>query len=418
MFWVCLVLAFFFRSAEAAFSEISRIHLQHLADSGDIKAKKAAGIMENPGRFYALMVFCINLFKSGTAVTGTILAVTLWGENLGAALAVIILTVVMLIFAEYFPKSLAVRNGEKLALAYATTLGLIMKLLSPLLYILDHAGLKLTSLFGKVDPRPTITEDEFHALISAGHREGTVEAEQAEMLHNVFDFGSQLVREVMVPRPEVVFVEKGTILSDFLLIYKEHPQSYFPVFEESRDNIVGELRVKDILLTQAEGTCDNSKPIDPLIKSPCMAPETKPIGELLVEMQNQNKNLCIVVDEYGGTAGVVTLEQLVAEIVGPVGEELTLRQKEFEMLDDTTFQVDGGMNVGDANDEMELGLPEGDYDTVAGFVLNLLGRIPEQGERLRYNDLIIAITKMTGAKIDEILITREKNRDEAVPGET
>jgi putative hemolysin len=412
LFIICLLLASFFCSAETAFIGTQKIRLQHLAESGHPKAKIVAKLIGNPEKFLALVLLGINFFESAMATIGTIIAVTLWGENLGAALATIFLTIITLIFAEFFPKSLAARYGEKLALAYAGPLDLLMRALSPVLFILNHLGLRFTGLFGKVEPKPTITEDEFHTLISVGHREGTVETEEAEMLHNVFNFGSHLVREVMIPRTEVAFVEKGTTLAEFLLIYKEHPQSRFPVFEGNRDRIVGLLSVKDILLSQAEGRCDGGSNIDALIKPACFAPETKPIADLLVEMRNQDHHLCIVVDEYGGTAGIVTMEQLVSEIVGPVGEELATNEKEYEMLDLATYQIDGGMNLGEANDEMELDLPEGDYDTVAGFVLYLLGQIPKQGDHLKYKNLKIAITKMSGAKIDEVVITKEKHKED------
>jgi len=418
LFVLCLLLASFFCSAETAFIGTQKIRLQHLVESGHPKAKILARIISQPEKLLALTLLGINFFESAMATIGTLIAISLWGANLGAALATIFLTIITLIFAEFFPKSLAVRYGEKLALVYATPVDLLMKLLFPFLFILNHIGLRFTGLFGKIEPKPTITEDEFHTLISVGHREGTVEPAEAEMLHNVFDFGSRLVREVMIPRTEVVFVEKGTTLTDFLSVYKEHPQSRYPVFEEKRDNIVGILSVKDILMVQAEGTYESGAPIDPLITRPGFIPETKAVGDLLVEMRNQNHRMCIVVDEYGGTAGVVTMEQLVSEIVGPVGEELATSEKEFEMLDEATYQIDGGMNLSEANDEMKLGLPEGDYDTVAGFVLIQLGRIPKQGDHLNYRNFKITISKMSGPKIEEVLITRGKLIENAPSGES
>jgi len=417
LFVLCLFLASFFCSAETAFIGTQKIRLQHLAESGHPRAKTVARIINSPEKFLALVLLGINFFETAMASIGTVIAIALWGQNLGAALATVILTVVTLIFAEFFPKSLAARYGEKMALVYAGPIDLLMKVLYPLLYILNHIGLRFTGLFGKTDPKPTITEDEFHTLISVGHREGTVEKEEAEMLHNVFDFGSRFVREVMIPRPEVVFLEKGMTLAGFLEIFKQHPQTRFPVFEENRDKIIGILSVKDVLMSEAQGNCDTGKTIDDLIRPPCFAPETKPINDLLVEMRDSNHHLCIVVDEYGGTAGVVTLELLIEEIIGPMGEELNIENQEYEMLDESTFQIDGGMNVGEVNEKMNLGIPEGDYDTVAGFIFHLIGRIPHQGENLKYKNLKIAITKMAGNRIEEILVTREKGKQaEKSPG--
>jgi len=408
IFIICLALASFFSSAETAFISTQKLRLRHLTESGNTRAKIVAKIIENPEKFLATVLLGVNLFETGMATIGTIIAVSLWGQNLGAALATVILTIVTLIFAELVPKSLASRFSEKLVLAYALPIDLIMKIFSPLIFLLNHIGIRATKLFGEIEDKPTISEEEFHTLISIGHQEGTVEKEAAEMLHNIFDFNVRPVREVMIPRPDVVFIEKGTTLAEFLRTYKQHPQSRFPVFEGNRDKIIGILSIKDIVIAQAEGTLTSDGSIDNVVQPPCFAPETKPVGDLLIEMRDKNYHLCVVVDEYGGTAGVVTMEQLVAEIIGPVGEQLAGMEKEYEILDEYTFQIDGGMHVGEVNEKMGLDLPEGDYDTVAGFILHLLGRIPKQGEHLKYKDLKIAITKMNGVKIDEVLVTKEK----------
>jgi putative hemolysin len=408
VFIVSLILASFFSSAETAFISTQRLRIRHLAESGNPRAKIVEKIVENPQKFLATVLLGINFFETAMATIGTIIAVSLWGQNLGAALATVFLTIITLIFAELVPKSLATRFGEKIALSYAIPVIVTMKLLFPFVFILNHIGLGATRLFGEVQSKPTISEEEFHTLISIGSREGTVEKEEAKMLHNIFEFTDRPVREVMIPRPEVIFIEKGTTLADFLNTYKKHPQTRFPVFETNRDHIVGILSIKDIVIAQSENTLTGEKSIDDVIHPPCFTPETKPIGDLLIEMRDKNHHLCVVVDEYGGTAGVVTMEQLVAEIVGPVGEQLAETQKEYEILDEYTFQIDGGMHVDEVNEKMGLDLPEGDYETVAGFILHLLGRIPSQGEQLKYKDLKIAITRMTGVKINEVLVTKEK----------
>jgi putative hemolysin len=244
-------------------------------------------------------------------------------------------------------------------------------------------------------------------MISAGHREGTVEEAEAEMLHKVFDFGDRPVREVMVPRPEVICIEQGSSVADFLALYAESPLSRFPVFQENMDNVVGILSIKDVLMSQAKGTIDNDSVIDELARPAYFAPETKRISELFIEMRDKNYRMCVVVDEFGGTAGIVSLSRLVEEIVGPVGDELAAVEKEYEAINEYTFQIDGGMRIEEANEEMGLEIPEGDYETVAGFVLNLLGRIPQAGEQLRYKDLKLVIAEMKGLKIERVLLVKE-----------
>jgi putative hemolysin len=245
-------------------------------------------------------------------------------------------------------------------------------------------------------------------MISVGSKEGTVEAAEAKMLHKVFEFCDRPVREVMVPRPEVVAIAQGSSVADFLALYAQSPLSRFPVFQENMDNVVGILSVKDVLMALAKGTINDDSTIDDLVRPAYFAPETKPTDELFVEMRDENYRMCVVVDEYGGTAGVVSLSRLVEEIVGEVGDELANVEKDYEIINEYTFQIDGSMRVEEVNEEMELELPEGDYETVAGFILNLLGHIPKQNEQLRYKGLKFVITEMRGMKIEKILLTKER----------
>jgi putative hemolysin len=227
------------------------------------------------------------------------------------------------------------------------------------------------------------------------------------MLHKVFEFGDRPVSDVLVPRPEVVAVPKGTTMDDFLKLYSENPKSRFPVYEENMDNVVGVVSIKDALMALATNGVDRQSPIDELIRPAYFTPESKRIGELFTEMRDENYRMAVIVDEFGGTAGIVSLSRLMEEIVGPVGDELAEAEKEYEPIDENTFQVDGGMRIEEANEELGVNLPEGEYETVAGFVLHLLGHIPRNGEQVRYKGLKM-VTKMRGHKIEEILLTREK----------
>ncbi len=407
---ISLGLAAFFCSAETAFISIQKLRLQHLIEKGNPRAKIVAGIIERPEKFLGTVLLGINLFETAVATLGTIIAVSLWGENLGAAIATIVITLVTLVLAEYIPKSLAVRYGEKITMIYARPIIFISTIFYPFVYLLNRIGIRLSSLpeqDGK--PRPTISEEEFRTMISVGHREGMVEEEEAKMLHNVFEFGDRPVREVMVPRPEVIFIEKGSTLSDFLSLYAENPLSRFPVYQENRDDVVGIISIKDVLMAQAKGNISDESPIDEMIRPAYFTPENKLISKLFIEMRDKYQRMVVVVDEFGGTAGVVSINRLIEEIVGPLGDEMAGMEKDFEVINDYTFQVDGGMRVEDANEQMGLSLPEGDYETVAGFILHLLQRIPGQGEQLRYRDLKLVITRMRGVKIEEVLVTREKS---------
>jgi len=256
-------------------------------------------------------------------------------------------------------------------------------------------------------PRSLVSEEEIRTMISVGHKEGTVDEDEAEMLHKVFEFGNRPVRVAMVPRPEVVCIEQGTKLADFLSLYEKSPLSRFPVYQDNMDNVVGILSVKDVLMAQAKGAINNQSVIDDLVRPAYFTPETKRISQLFAEMRDKNYRMAVVVDEFGGTAGIVSLSRLMEEIVGPVGDELAAAEKEYEVINEYTFQIDGGMRIEEANEEMDLELPSGEYETVAGFVLDLLGHIPKPGEQLRYKGLKLVITEMRGVKIEKILLTKE-----------
>jgi putative hemolysin len=409
LFLVSLAAAAFFCSAETAFIGMQRLHLKHLVRINHPRAAIVARILEKPEKFLATVLLCINFFETAVATLGTVMAISLWEENLGVAIATIVITILTLIFAELIPKSLAARYGEKIALAYARPIEFISTVLYPFVYVLNHIGIRFTRMAGEGTERPTISEEEFQTAIAVGEAEGVWEEQEAEMLHNAFEFADRPVSEVMQPRTEVTWLRQGTTLADFLEIYKQYPFSRFPVYKGTRDNVVGVLSVKDVLMAHAKNLLKPDSPIDDLVRPVHFVPETKRLGELLAEMRDNNYHMVAVVDEYGGVAGIAALEQLTQEIMGVIGDELAGKEKDFVPIDAHTCEVDGGVRVEEANEELNLDLPTGDYETVAGFILSHLGRIPKQGEHLKYKDLKITIAEMQGRKIEKIQITREKD---------
>ena len=234
----------------------------------------------------------------------------------------------------------------------------------------------------------------------------SLETDEARLLASVFQFGDRRVNEVMIPRTEVVWLEKGTTIRDFYKVFAKTPHSRFPVFEDSQDNVVGIVGIKDVLRGISDGQLTDDSPIDLAMRNAMFTPETKFIGTLFFEMQRAGHQMAVVVDEYGGTAGLVTLEMLLEELVGYVSDELRRHEDEFVTVDERTFQIDAGMTIHDANDALDLALPEGDYETVAGFVLSRLGHIPKEGEQFTYNGLGIAVTRVLGNKVEEVTVTR------------
>lgn len=410
LIFVCLILSAFFSSAEVAVISVSRIRVKHLL-SHDVKfADILESFKANPGIFLSAILLGNNLVNIAIAAMATIIAVNLLGEGLGALVATIITTLILLIFCEVIPKTIAAHHNEKLALAFAIPIQLLIWILYPFVWTLNKIGAGFTRIVtDSTEIRPTIDEAEIRTAIDVGEAEGVWKDTEADMIHRAFEFPDRPVRDVMQPRTEISFIEEGTTLDEFLKIYSEHPHSRFPVYRDLPDNVIGMLTVKDVLMAMAKNEIKSDDTIDNLVRQAYFVPETKRLGELLTEMRDHNYHMAIVIDEFGGVAGIANLEHLAAEIMGSIGDEMTATEKEIKPIDANTFEIDGGLRIEEANDELELGLPEGDYDTVAGFILSHLGRIPNQGEHFKYRDLTIAITQIANRKIERITITREKN---------
>ncbi|MDD5701742.1 MAG: hemolysin family protein [Dehalococcoidales bacterium] len=411
LFILFVILSSFFAASEIAFMSLQRFKLEGMLQKNVRGARLVARLKARPEQFLSTVLLGNNLVNTAAAAIGTALAVRMIQNDESAVLvATIIVTVVLLIFGDAIPKTSAAHHAEKIALVVAPSIRVISVILTPFVLVLSW----ITSGFGKLlGARPVggslVSEEEIRAMITAGKEEGTFEKAEVEMLHKVFEFGDRPAREVMVPRTEVTWIEKGTTIGGFFKIYVDHPYTRYPVYEDKRDNVVGIISSKDLLMSLAKGACDTERTIDDIIRPAYFAPENKRINDLLTEMRAKSYHMCVVIDEYGGTSGIITLTQLVEEIVGDVKDEMSAIEKDYEIINDTTFQVGGSMRIEDINEEMHLAIPEGDYETVAGFILNLLGHIPKTGEQIRYRDLKLVVTRMEGLKIEEILVTREKH---------
>ena len=364
-------------------------------------------MLRRPEKLLSTVLLGNTFVNTAAAALATALAIGVWPDQ-GVLIAIVALTVTLLVFCETTPKTFATLHTERLALTFGRPLEIFSWLFTPFVTVLSWIASRFSKLVGvKPAPGSLVSDEEIRTMISLGQRQGEMEHAEAELLDKVFEFGDRPVREVMVPRPEVVAIEQGSRIAEFLALYAEHPLSRFPVFDENMDNVIGILAIKDVLMAEAKGSINQQSIVNDLIRPAHFTPETNRISELFTEMRDRNHRMAVVVDEYGGTAGIVSLTRLVEEIVGPVGDELAAVEKEYEVINAYTFQVDGGMRIEEANEELELELPEGDYETVAGFILYLLGRIPRPNEQLRYKDLKMVITDMRGMKIEKVLLTRE-----------
>ena len=406
---VLLVLALlasaFFSGTEAAFLSVQRGKLAHLVQSGVKGAEKASRLAGNPEKLLPTVLTGNNLVNTAAAALGTAMAVTYMSPGIAVIVSTAGVTVLLLIFSETIPKTVAAKNAERFAINAVRPLQFAESLLFPVVWVLERLIRIIGRLFG-VSGLNMVAGEEIRALISASSKAGEVEPEEALMLEKVFRFGDRQLREVMTPRTEIIALEKGATLQDFMSVYGQHSHTRFPVYEGSVDNILGTLSVKDVLQSMVKGEMDADDDVTQLLRDAYFVPETKNAADLFQELRQSGYQLVMVADEFGGVAGLVTLKQLVEEVVGRVGEEGSIEDEEFLAIDANTYQVDGGMRVDEANERMNVGIPDGGYETVAGFMLSRLGHIPTESEQIHYNGFLLEVVEMQGVKIEQIRVTR------------
>lgn len=397
---------------------MQKVRLKYLVDT---RVHGAAGVMrmlDHPAKLLSTILLGNNLVNVGAAAIATTLAISYLPEEQGVLVATIATTVILLIFSETIPKTIATTHAEKLSLTYVRPIEAISWLFTPFVSLLSWMASAFSRLFG-VDSVPTslFSTDDIRTMISAGQQEGAVEVNEAKMYKKVFDFTERLAREVMVPRMEVVAIEQGSTAAEFMELYSQSPRSRFPVFHENMDNITGILLARDFFMAQAKGLITETSAIDSLVRPAYFSPETKHVHRLFQEMRDTNNQMAIIIDEFGGTAGIVSLVGLVEEIVGEIGDEYTSTENEFEMIDSNTYQIEGAMLIKEANEELGLRLPVSeDYDTVAGLILDSLGHIPILNEQITYGNIALRVTGMDGFKISSVQISLGKESEQEESG--
>ena len=394
-------------SIEIAVVGANRIRVRHLAEGGSRSAQALERLHGHQERFFAAIVLLQNVLVVLAAAMGTLIGAEVAGAA-GVAVATVLEALALALFGELIPKVLAAHASERFALFVAVPAEALTQVLGPFVQALGFLpGVLSRRILGvRLEAGPSVTEAELRMLIEVSAESGTMAESEAELLDRVFHFGDRRVHEVMVPRTEVVWLPRESRVSDFYAVYAETPHSRFPVFEESPDQVVGILGIKDVLAALAAGQIGAGSSVEALTRPAFFVPETKPIGELFREMQASGTQMAIAVDEFGGTAGIVTLEQLLEEMVGPMRDELRPAETEITQVDEYTTQVDGSLSVEEAREELGIDIPEGPYDTIAGFVLSRLGHIPQEGEQLAVDDLRLTVAVMKGPKIELLRLTK------------
>jgi CBS domain containing-hemolysin-like protein len=408
---ICLLVIAILSSSEVAFIAVNRIKLRSLIEKGNVNAKIVQNIRDEHDRLFSVVILSGNLFTILATSLGTAIALYIFGEELGIIIATIVMTFLTVVFGELAPKTFAASHAEGIALAMARPIQLYMRLISPVVWIFRKSSNFIIRLFGgEIKPTPQfLTEEEMKAMISIGEEEGTIEKEEKEMLHNVFEFGDKKVSEAMVPRTEIVAIPEDALVADVLKLVAEKGYSRYPVIKENVDNIIGVLYVKSIVKRMAEEEVALQTPIKGFIKEAYYIPESKMVTALLDDMQKNKFQIAIVVDEHGGTAGLITLEDIMEEIVGGLQDEFEAieAEKEVEIIDESTFVVSGSTEIDEVNELVGVKLESEEFHTIGGFLFGLFGHLPKVGEQLRYQGLRFLILEMNGRRIEKIKITKQ-----------
>jgi len=375
-----LGLSAFFAGSETALVSLSRIDLQRLREKGDRRAPILRNLKAHTSRLLATILIGQNLFITTASSLATLLATAWLGETYGAAAAIIFSTIVLFIFAEMTPKSIAAASPVSISRAVAIPMAWTMRLLSPFVNVLVKISTGMLRLFGIPEKMPTLTEEEMKSLFNLGAEEGVIHGDERKLLHKVLEFGDKTVRDIMVPRTKVIALPETAKFDDVRLVLHENKLSRLPVYRGSLDNIVGILNAKDLfdLSDEEERKFSLGRYLDP----PFLVPEFKRAEDLFREMRRRRTHMAIVVDEHGGTAGIATIEDALEELLGPIQDEYDEEETPgFVAAGDRTYVLEGSFRLDDIEEQFGLSLPRDEAETIAGHLMLRFGRIPRKGER-------------------------------------
>lgn len=397
--FVLVVLSAFFSGSETAFMSVNRIKIKEKVQRGDEHADRVDKLLQNQTKLLTTILIGNNLVNIAASSIATALAIELFGSK-GVGIATGVVTLLILIFGEITPKSLGNNRSIDFAKAAALPLFYLEKILAPFIYLFT----KVVNLFVKdksLISSAFLSEEEIRRFVEVSHREGVIKETEQEMIQSVFDFDDTLVKEIMVPRIDIVCIEKDASLEDLINLGVDKGHSRIPVYEESIDNIIGLIYIKDLLELLVKKK--NDVQIKEFVKPIYFIPEGKPINQLLSEMKERKEHMAVVVDEYGGTAGLITIEDLLEEIVGDIQDEFDLEKSYIEVIDDNKLLLDGRVDIEELNKYLDKPLAESDdYETVSGLVLYYLNRLPIQGERLELEDITFIVESIIDNRIRKI----------------
>ena len=398
---ILLLLSGMFSSSETALTTCNKIRMKTLADEGNKGAALVLKVTENSGKMLSAILIGNNVVNTAAASLTATIAYSFGGS--AVALASGIITILILLFGEITPKTMATIHAEKMALFYAPIINLLMKVMTPVIFVIN--GLSTGVLFLlRIDPSKTrnaMTETELRTIVNVSHQDGVIESDEKEMIYNVFDLGDARAKDVMVPKVNVTFADAESTYEELVELFEEDRFTRLPVYEENKDNVVGTINMKDLLLVKDEENFH----IRDIMREPYFTYEYKSTSELLVEMRKASCNIAIVLDEYGETSGIITLEDILEEIVGEIHDEYDENEEEsIRALNEREYLAEGSTSLMDINDTLDLNLESENYDSIGGLIIEKLDRMPRLGDSVTVDGIRMVVEKLERNRIEQVRI--------------
>ena len=399
--FILLALSAFFSSSETALVTVNKIRMRNMAEGGNKQAETVIKTVENQGKMLSAILIGNNVVNLSASSLATVMASSLFG-NKAVGIATGILTLLILVFGEITPKTMATYSAEKISLKVAGYIYFLMTVLTPVIFLVNLLSGVVLKLCGVDTKRESITEDELRTIVEVSHEEGVLETEEKKMITNVFDFGESLAKDIMVPRVDMTFAQVDDTYDQLLEVYRKERYTRIPVYEDSTDNVIGIINVKDLLLLDS----NEEFHIRDYLRQPLYTYEYKKASELMLEMRKSLNNIVIVLDEYGATAGLITLEDMLEEIVGDIRDEYDSDEEESLVeIKPGVYRVNASMKLDDLNDRLELHLESEEYDSLGGLVIGLLDHLPEEDEKVEEDGLQMTVEHVDKNRIETIILT-------------
>ena len=410
---VLIFLSGFFSSAETAFSTLNRVRMRNLEEEGSKKAARVNKILESYSKMLSAILIGNNIVNLSASSLTTAFVIGVCG-NAYIGLGTGILTIVVLLGGEIIPKTWANLNSEKLALAYSSVIYALMKIMTPVIFIVDLLSKGILKLL-HVDPNKkmdTITESELKTYVDVSHEDGQIESDEREMIYNIFEFSDTCVKDIMIPRTNMVTVNADESVNDLIKIFHESMYTRIPVYQEDKDSMIGFVNIKDLFIARISG--QKNITLKSLLREAYYTYEYKKNADLLLEMREKSMNVAFVLNEYGSTVGMVTLEDLLEELVGEIRDEYDEDEKELiQKIDDRSYLIEGSMNISDINDSIGTSLNSDDYDSIGGIIIGQLDRLPEDNESVVLADgTTLQVKGIDQNRILHVLLTLPEPKEE------